>query len=223
MEEIKVGSIMLSPEEKRQRCVINTIKMLIERKWLNKSNWINDDSDDSYTKKMNQLISSNSPDHEYIIHLDKETNVDKYLTDIDKTKIYIKFIYVKYTSTSNSNASSVNEFIKAHKNHYKILIFKEIKEKMLGIRGMSNTEYFKEETLLMNIFGHKLCPKYEVLTPAEVEEVLRSYNMKKRDMHRIFDWEPVVHALKLKLGDVVRIIRNTDQSLYSVDYRIVIT
>jgi len=73
----------------------------------------------------------------------------------------------------------------------------------------------------IDVLNHVLTPKVRVLSKKEKGEVIKFYNAKEEDFPKIYDNDPLVIALKAKVGDMLEIKRNdgTGEYLY---YRIVI-
>ncbi len=86
---------------------------------------------------------------------------------------------------------------------------------------MPNTEVFSETFFLINLVDHIDSPKYELLSEEESKEVLETYILKKKEMMKVLTTDPVVTYFNLKRGDVIRIIRYSEQSGKNVAYRIV--
>jgi DNA-directed RNA polymerase I, II, and III subunit RPABC1 len=74
---------------------------------------------------------------------------------------------------------------------------------------------------MINLVEHIDSPKYEVLTENESKEVLESYIIKKKEMPKLLTSDPVVDYFNLKRGDIIRVIRPSEQSGKNVAYRIV--
>lgn len=79
--------------------------------------------------------------------------------------------------------------------------------------------------LLFNIFDSNLVPKHHILTEEEVEQVRTLYNVKKdAQLQKIFPevsrWDPVSLMLFLRPGQVVKIIRDSTNSITSIFYRV---
>ena len=74
---------------------------------------------------------------------------------------------------------------------------------------------------MINILEHIDCPEYEILTEEEGKEVLDSYILKKNEMMKILSDDPIVKYFNLKRGDIMRIIRPSEQSGQNIVYRIV--
>lgn len=69
---------------------------------------------------------------------------------------------------------------------------------------------------------HGLVPAHILLTVEESDEVLKSYGVDSAHLPKIRVSDPVVKEIGGKVGDVVKIIRNSSTSGESVFYRLVI-
>jgi DNA-directed RNA polymerase subunit H (RpoH/RPB5) len=117
---------------------------------------------------------------------------------------------------------NIKDFIAQYPNNHKIFIFDGISDKAkVNLTDMSNIEVFNESFLMINLVDHIDSPKYEVLSKDEGKEVLDSYILKKNEMMRILTTDPVVSYFNLKRGDIIRIIRCSEQSGKNIAYRIV--
>lgn len=73
-----------------------------------------------------------------------------------------------------------------------------------------------------NIFEHRLVPVHEILSPEEKEELLSKYRAQPYQLPRIKTSDPGVKAIGAKVGDVVRIIRESPTAGKYVAYRYVV-
>ena len=67
-----------------------------------------------------------------------------------------------------------------------------------------------------------LIPKHEILSEKEKDELLKKYKITLRNLPKILVSDPVVVALKAKVGDVIKITRNSPTAGKSIYYRAVI-
>ncbi|MEA3514901.1 MAG: DNA-directed RNA polymerase subunit H [Nanoarchaeota archaeon] len=70
-----------------------------------------------------------------------------------------------------------------------------------------------------NISEHILVPKHTKLSEEEKETVLKKYNISVTQLPRIFKNDPAIKDMKLKLGDVVKIVRQSPTAGKIVFYR----
>lgn len=200
-------------ETVRKTVLTNIVKMFTERNYIKKSldkNLLN--------------IEKNRDDDIYTINLDqniKPNNDDKvYKEKFDGSVVVVKIIHQKVQGIAKIPA--VKDFINSYKHNHKIFIFDSISDKAkLSLYDLPNTEAFNETFLMINLMDYIDSPKYEVLTEEETKEMLESYILKKKEMMKILTIDPVVSYFNLKRGDIIRIIRPSEQSGKSIAYRIV--
>lgn len=73
-----------------------------------------------------------------------------------------------------------------------------------------------------NIMEHFLVPKHEVIGEKEKERLLKDFNITENQLPQILRSDPVVKEIDAKLGDIVRITRNSQVAGKSTYYRIVV-
>lgn len=207
----------------RKDVLTNIVKMLTNRKWILPEN----------SKKMiEKLISSENDDQIYKINLDvKLTNVETYYPSRDGKErkmpkefednvVMVKLLPQKVTSVSKSPI--ILEFFNTYKKCHKLLIVEAISEKTKQqLMSTKHMEVFKEDSLLMDLFEHVSSSKHEVLTPTEKAKYLESYHLTENQMQKQSDIDPVSLYLFLKVGQVVRIIRDSEITASAIGYRIV--
>ena len=69
---------------------------------------------------------------------------------------------------------------------------------------------------------HVLIPKHSKLSEKEKKELFERYNITIKELPRIKESDPAIASLKVKPGDVVKIIRNSPTAGTAVFYRGVI-
>jgi DNA-directed RNA polymerase subunit H (RpoH/RPB5) len=198
----------------------NVINMLHNRKWI---------SSENLDKKIKEIISSTNDNQLYIISLDinlKKT--DSYEPELIKSenfiddKIILKIVPQKITSIGKSPI--ILEFINEYSKNHKILIVDGItdKQKQTLITNNRHLEIFNESFLMLDLMSFVCCPQYEVLSQNDCEQLLKTYNMTRRQMKKMGDSDPASLYLYLKQKQIVRIIRNSEITGKSIDYRIVV-
>jgi DNA-directed RNA polymerase subunit H (RpoH/RPB5) len=199
-------------ESIRKTVLTNVIKMIAERGYIKKS-----------LEKNIQNIEKVKDDDVYQITLDvnMKKNSNKQETDkFDGSVVMVKIIHMKIQGIAK--ISSVKDFINSYKNYHKIFIFDSISEKAKSsIAEIPNTEAFNEVFFMINIVDYIDSPKYELLTEEESKEVIETYILKKKEMMKMLTSDPIVDYFNLKRGDIIRIIRPSEQSGKSIAYRIV--
>lgn len=197
--------VTLDVDTIRKTVLTNIIKMLTARQWLNK---------DNLEQNILHITNINSDDNVYKIKMDNKPN------DNITSTIAIKLLPQKVTSITKSPI--ITEFISNNKDNYKFLIVDSISDKIQQIITTDNMEIFMEKFFMINLIEHICSPQYEVLSKEESEEMQRVYQVKKSQLKKMFDSDPVSKYFNLKRGQIVRIIRNSEITCKTVDYRIVI-
>ena len=70
----------------------------------------------------------------------------------------------------------------------------------------------------IDVLLHKYVPKHVLLTKDETSALLARFKIGLNDLPQMFEKDPVSVAIGAKEGDVVRIIRDSETSVKSVDY-----
>ena len=78
------------------------------------------------------------------------------------------------------------------------------------------------EDEMIDIFRNILVPEHVLLTKEETQSVLEMYKIKPYQLPYIHSSDPAVRAIDAKLGDVVKIIRNSRTAGNAIAYRYVI-
>ena len=85
-----------------------------------------------------------------------------------------------------------------------------------------NIQIFWLRNLIVNITHHRLVPKHEKLTEAEVEQLLSRYKLTSRNqLPMMFRDDPISQYFGYKSGNVCRITRNSVTSGEYITYRCV--
>lgn len=69
---------------------------------------------------------------------------------------------------------------------------------------------------------HKMVPKHEILNEEEIKEQLSVYNIEKEQLPKIRVTDPAAVAVKSKIGDVIRVTRDSKNAGKTFFYRMVI-
>lgn len=203
----------------------NVIKMLSNRKWI---------SFENSEKRINEIINTHNDDQIYKVKLDVSLSTlptydPSEMVNEDATKhkdfedniVMIKLLPQKITSIGKSPI--IGEFMEKYRKNHKILIVDNIsdksKQQLISHKYM---EVFRESFFMLNLLEHVCSPKYEVLTPDESKEMLKSYFLLKKQMKRMYDSDPASLYFFLKKKQIVRIIRNSELTGGAIDYRIVV-
>ena len=201
------------PEMIRVEVLTNLIKMFSERGYINR---------DNIKTNINKIKKPESTDI-YVINLDKHmlpegTNANK---NFNGKTLAVRIVHQKIVGITKIPV--IKEFLDNFPLQHKVFIFTDISDKAkTTLMNVPNTEVFIEPFLMINLVEHIDSPKYEVLSDKEIEELQQSYMLQKKEIPKILTSDPVVSYFNLKRGQVIRIIRPSEQSGFAVAYRIVI-
>ena len=200
MNKNKIISIELTYNEKIIKVIQNIIKMIFERK---------------------QLYSSVNFDEIFDLAIknhDINNNIIKF--SLDNTNFVIKIINRTITG---KKIEDIEQFIDIYKNDYKFLIVQSINLKNVDLLNkITNLEIFTIDELLVNIIEHHLVPKHRLLTNDEKELLLQEYDIKTKNLARIYITDPIARYYNAKIGDIMEIERYTPNSGKSIIYRTVV-
>lgn len=70
----------------------------------------------------------------------------------------------------------------------------------------------------IDVLLHELVPKHYLLTKEETKELLEKFKITVTDLPQMFEKDPVAIAIGAKEGDVVKIVRQSETTVKSVDY-----
>lgn len=211
-------------ETLRITVLTNIIKMLYNRKWISES---------KLKSTIDSSINSSNDDNIYKINLDVSlSNLPTYDPSADDTvkkldpdfndKVVVVKIFPRKVTSIGKILVLVN-FFETYKNYHKILIVESMAEKAKTlITNGKYSEVFDENFFLINLIDHTCSPKYEILTTDEANEFKKSYNLTNREMKIMFTNDPASLYFYLKKKQMVRIIRDSEITGKSVDYRIVV-
>lgn len=79
----------------------------------------------------------------------------------------------------------------------------------------------KDEGKKFDVLDHQLVPKHEILSEKEEKEVLKKYGIDKKQLPYLLITDPVAMALGAKVGQIVRITRDSQSAGKAVAYRLV--
>lgn len=131
----------------------------------------------------------------------------------------IKIVYHRISATGKQ--SIISEFFKEYAQYKKIIIARDFNNKIVDYVSKQHTQIFKESSMLSDIRYYKDQPKFELLSPKEMEQVKLEYNMTDYTTKKMIRSDPMARYFGLKKGDVIRIIRPSPTSGEAIDYRIV--
>lgn len=81
----------------------------------------------------------------------------------------------------------------------------------------NNIEVFNINRLLFNIMKHRLSPQYKKLNSDEIEDLKIKWNL--NNISKISIDDPAAKYFDMKIGDIFKIIRNTNNSYQYITYR----
>jgi DNA-directed RNA polymerase subunit H (RpoH/RPB5) len=175
----------------------NTIKMLAERKFIDKKN---------IEKYMAEMIDKINKDKVYELKSDT----------LDDT--YVIKLFLRRVGNAN-NVPELVKFFNDYSKQHKILIVSDDNEKASKVLEFDNTEVFFSWQLMMNMIEHVSVPKHTPLDENKKKEFFDSYNVKKNQCPQIYTEDKVAKYYNLQSSDVVRIVRPSEISGYGVIYR----
>ncbi len=73
-----------------------------------------------------------------------------------------------------------------------------------------------------DVMSHQLVPKHVILSEKEREEVLKNFNITKDQLPKIQITDPCIKNIGGKVGDIVKIIRDSSTAGVSEFYRLVV-
>jgi DNA-directed RNA polymerase subunit H len=74
----------------------------------------------------------------------------------------------------------------------------------------------------IDVLGHELVPKHEVLSEEEKKEVLERYKVSQFQLPKILVSDPAARAIGAKVGDVIKITRDSPTAGKTIAYRCVV-
>ena len=70
----------------------------------------------------------------------------------------------------------------------------------------------------IDVLLHKFVPKHVLLTKEESYNLLEKFRIDINDLPQMFEKDPVAIAIGAKEGDIVKIIRDSNTTVKSVEY-----
>lgn len=196
-------NVIKTDSDKTKIILTNVIKMLSNRVYL----------DDGVMKP---LLNS---DHA-IENIDNRGD-NTYVINTNNNESYaIKIVFSTISTTGKQ--SIISEFFRDYDSYKKIIVARDYINKIYKYVIKHNTQIFREESLLEDIISHADQPKFEILSPKEIEQLKSEYNVSDYTIKKMIRSDAIAKYLALRKGDVVRIIRPSPTSGEGIDYRIVI-
>ena len=85
----------------------------------------------------------------------------------------------------------------------------------------ARSEEMTEEKVPFIVADHVLVPKHDVCTEEEKKQIFARYGVQPFQMPRITASDPAIRHLGVKIGDLIRITRNSETAGEATFYRIV--
>lgn len=151
--------------------------------------------------------------------IDKQANNTFIIKANNGDNYVIKIIFHKISAVGKK--SDISEFMTEYEKYKKIIIATDFNNKMQDFVIRNKSQIFKESELLSDMISYVYNPKFIVLSPKETEEFKNAYNATDYTIIKISKNDPVSRYFALKKGDVIKVIRPSPTSGYSIAYRIV--
>ncbi|WP_209675047.1 DNA-directed RNA polymerase subunit H [Methanolinea mesophila] len=74
----------------------------------------------------------------------------------------------------------------------------------------------------LNVLEHVMVPDHKIMTEDEVNGLLSSYTITTEQLPKIYHDDPAVKTIGAKVGEVIRIIRDSHTAGRAESYRLVI-
>lgn len=196
----------LIPIQKDQESIIETVltnivKMLTNRKELEFNDLHNN---------IKNLINQKPDNYTYTIKT------------INNEKIVIKLLL--QTITTVSKTSPIYEFLVSDSKNKNIIVVKSITNTPLNIihSRYKHIELFLEKDLMIDKVSCNIVPRVGILSEEEKEEFFTQYNVTKQGCLKISYKDPIVKYYDANVGDILRIIRPSPTSAFTVSYRLIV-
>jgi DNA-directed RNA polymerase subunit H (RpoH/RPB5) len=148
---------------------------------------------------------------------------DELLFTLTNNNFKLGIRIVKYKVTSITKVEGIDDFLNDETYNLKIVIFKDMNQKTFKqLIAFDNTQAFWEKELMMNIIDHDYVSKHIVLKEEEIKEFIISYQITRDKLPKLEIYDPIVRYYNMKIGDIVRIIRNSPSAGKAVYYRVVV-
>lgn len=203
MEENRSLFDVIKSENDKTNIIINNILLMLSNRI-----YIDKNGDKQPLINLNDNNIKDKGEGTYVIIAN---NGDKYA---------IKIIFQKITAIGKQ--SVISEFFREYDSYKKIIVANDYNNKILTYVTSHHTQIFRENALLQDIISNENQPKFELLSPSEMEQVKTEYNITDYTTNKILKSDPVAKYFALKKGDIIRIIRPSPVSGQAIAYRIVI-
>lgn len=198
--EVKSLFNAIKTEDEKTKIIINNIIIML-------SNRIYIEDNIKYPLLNKDVIINDKGDNIFIFKANN--NID----------YAIKILYMKITAVAKQ--SNISDFIMEYEKYKKILVISDFNNKIMQYVNKNKSQIFKENTLLSDLISYKEQPKFELLSPIEMDNVRNEYNITNYTIKKMLRTDPVAKYYGLKKEEIIRIIRPSALSGESVDYRII--
>lgn len=196
-------SVYKTDSEKTAIIIKNALTMLGNRIYIDKEGMKQPLLDsESASKKI-----TDQGDGTFII---KANNGDNYA---------IKIIFQRIAATGKQ--SIISDFFKEYAKYKKIIIARDYNNKISDYVTKQHTQIFREAIMLQDLIKYRDQPKFELLSPLEIEQFKKEYNVTDYTTKKMVRNDPIAKYFALKKADIIRIIRPSPTSGEAIDYRIV--
>ena len=74
----------------------------------------------------------------------------------------------------------------------------------------------------IDVMSHQLVPNHKVISESDCEEMLRAFKLRKDQLPKILITDTAVKRISAKVGDVIKITRESPTAGVSIFYRMVV-
>lgn len=156
----------------------------------------------------------------YYEQLKSKFNFSIQLLNPDRDNIKIYEIHY-FNQFNGMNTSVINETMKVKDGIHKIIIVDDVVFSNLK-ENNKFVELFKTSELMLNLIDFKYCPKAIMLNEEEIKQVLKDYNVSKKQLPQFEKKDPLVRYYNGRKGDMFKIIRSSPVSGVAIAYRVVV-
>ncbi|AAV50508.1 DNA-directed RNA polymerase subunit 5 [Acanthamoeba castellanii mimivirus] len=151
----------------------------------------------------------------------EERGDNVFIIKADNGDLYaVKVIFQKITAISKQ--SVISEFLDEYETYKKIIVTKDYTGKIDTFILRNSGQIFKEHEFLADLLSNEFQPRFQLLSPSEMESVKTEYNANPYTLKKIVRSDPIVRYFALKKNDIIRIIRPSATSGQGIDYRVVV-
>jgi DNA-directed RNA polymerase subunit H (RpoH/RPB5) len=153
-----------------------------------------------------------------------EMEDNSYKFDTHKGDFMVIIIYEDVDSFSKN--VDMETFLSNYVEENKIAVANKFSSKLINevdfnVKNIINLELFSIDDFRDDKIKFQFQPKFELLSPEEMEAVKEEYRVTNKTMPRFEYDDPIVRYFNLKKDDIIRIIRPSTKSGSSIYYRMV--